>query len=96
MPKIEIHPDSDFPIQNLPYGVFSTTSDPSPRIGTRLGDWVIDLSILDHENLFGRRYGLFDASSLNRFIAAGREVWREIRQRLIRLAGEKQASLKKE
>lgn len=96
MPKIEIHPDSDFPIQNLPYGVFSTTSDPSPRIGTRLGDWVIDLSILDHENLFGRRYGFFDDSSLNRFMAAGREVWREIRQRLIRLAGEEQVYLKKD
>lgn len=96
MPKIEIHPDSDFPIQNLPYGVFSTTSDPSPRIGTRLGDWVIDLSILDHENLFGKRYGFFDDSSLNRFMAAGREVWREIRQRLIKLLGEEQASLKKE
>lgn len=96
MPKIEIHPDSDFPIQNLPYGVFSTTSDSSPRIGTRLGDWVIDLSILDHENLFGRRYGFFDDSSLNRFMAAGREVWWEIRQRLTRLLEEEQASLKKE
>lgn len=96
MPLIEVHPESDFPIQNLPYGVFSTASDPSPRIGTRLGDWVIDLSILDHENVFGTRYGFFDDASLNRFMAAGRDVWREIRQRLTKLLRENQAPLKKE
>lgn len=96
MPLIEIHPDTVFPIQNLPYGVFSTASDPSPRIGTRLGDWVIDLSVLDHESLLDRRYGFFDDASLNRFMAAGREVWREIRQRLTKILGEEQASLKKE
>ena len=93
---IDIHPNTDFPIQNLPYGIFSTASDPSLRVGTRLGDWVIDLSILDHENAFGMRYGFFDDSSLNRFMAAGRDVWREIRQRLTKLLGENQASLKKE
>ncbi|GAB4404592.1 MAG: fumarylacetoacetase [Anaerolineales bacterium] len=96
MPLIEVHPESDFPIQNLPYGVFSTASDPSPRIGTRLGDWVIDLSILDHENVFGARYGFFDDASLNRFMAAGRDVWREIRQQLTKLLRENQAPLKKE
>lgn len=96
MPLIQVHPDSDFPIQNLPYGVFSTAADPSPRIGTRLGDWVIDLSVLDHEDLFDRRYGFFDDSSLNRFMAAGHDVWREIRQRLTRLVGEEQASFKQE
>lgn len=96
MPLIEIHPDSDFPIQNLPYGVFSTNENPSPRIGTRLGDFVIDLAILDNENAFGKRYGFFADVSLNRFMAAGRDVWREIRQRLTRLVGEEQVSLKKE
>ena len=96
MPLIEIHPDSDFPIQNLPYGVFSTNENPSPRIGTRLGDFVIDLAILDNEDAFGKRYGFFADVSLNRFMAAGRDVWREIRQRLTRLVGEEQVSLKKE
>jgi len=96
MPLIEVHPDSDFPIQNLPYGVFSTKTDPSLRIGVRLGEWVIDLSILDHEGLLGARYGFFDDSSLNRFMASGRDVWREIRQRLTGILGEDSASLKKE
>lgn len=96
MIKIEIHPDSDFPIQNLPYGIFSTKQNPSPRVGTRLGDFVVDLSMLDDNNAFGKHYGFFADASLNRFMASGRDVWREIRQRLTRLLGEKQASLKVE
>ncbi|MCZ2123534.1 MAG: hypothetical protein LC108_14850, partial [Anaerolineales bacterium] len=39
---IEVSQNSDFSLQNLPYGVFSTKHDPRPRIGTRLGDTVID------------------------------------------------------
>lgn len=93
---IEIPPDSDFPIQNLPYGIFSTKENPSPRVGTRLGDWVIDLAFLDEEKLFGRQYGFFADSSLNRFMAAGRETWREIRQRLTDLMDRTNPPVKKE
>ena len=96
MPLIQINKDSDFPIQNLPYGIFSTKENPSPRVGTRLGDIVIDLAMLDDHGMFGKRYGFFADASLNRFMAAGREVWREIRQRLMRLAGEEHASLTRE
>lgn len=96
MPFIDTHPDTDFPIQNLPFGVFSTNANPRPRVGTRLGDFVVDLSVLDEENLLGKRHGFFADSSLNRFMASGREVWREMRQRLVRILGEEQASFKKE
>ncbi|MBL8062760.1 MAG: fumarylacetoacetase [Anaerolineales bacterium] len=96
MNLIQVHPDSDFPIQNLPYGIFSTQANPDPRVGTRLGDFVIDLALLDNESLFGKQYAFFADSSLNRFMSAGRETWRDIRQQLTRLLGEEQASLKKE
>ncbi|KAA0269757.1 MAG: fumarylacetoacetase [Chloroflexi bacterium] len=96
MPFIDIHPDTDFPIQNLPFGVFSTNANLRPRVGTRLGDFVVDLSVLDEENLLGKRHGFFADSSLNRFMASGREVWREMRQRLVRILDEEQASFKKE
>ena len=33
-------PETDFPIQNLPYGVFSTTSNTQPRCGVAIGDKV--------------------------------------------------------
>ncbi|KAA0266601.1 MAG: fumarylacetoacetase [Chloroflexi bacterium] len=90
---IEVPPDSDFPIQNLPYGIFSTKANPSPRVGTRLGDWVIDLAFLDEEKLFGKQYGFFADAALNRFMAAGRDVWRVIRQRLTELLSEGSASV---
>ena len=93
---IEVHPESDFPIQNLPYGIFSTQSNSSPRVGTRIGDWVVDLSMLDEEKKIGRQYGFFADPTLNRFMSAGREVWREIRQQLIGLLSSDNSPIKKE
>lgn len=91
---IEVNPESDFPIQNLPYGIFSTKTNPSPRAGTRIGDWVVDLAVLDSEKLFDKQYGFFNAPTLNQFMSAGREAWREIRQRLIGLLGGDNSPLK--
>lgn len=88
MSFIEISPESDFPIQNLPYGVFSTKENLTPRIGTRLGDFVVDLAFLDEQKLFDQQYGFFADSSLNRFMSAGREVWTKIRRRLTDLLSE--------
>ena len=56
---IEVNPELDFPIQNLPYGVFSTKSIPTPRVGTRIGDFVVDLAVVDEENLFDKQCGFF-------------------------------------
>ncbi len=38
---IDVSPQSDFPIQNLPYGSFSTTVHGKRRVGVALGDWVM-------------------------------------------------------
>jgi fumarylacetoacetase len=40
---VEVPDDSDFPIQNLPFGVFSTGDDPRPRVGIAIGNSVLDL-----------------------------------------------------
>ena len=40
---IDVAPDSHFPIQNLPYGVFSAKDGLAPRIGVAIGDYVLDL-----------------------------------------------------
>ena len=42
----------EFPIQNLPYGVFSTASATSPRVGVAIGDKVLDLAALAAKGLF--------------------------------------------
>lgn len=82
---IEVHPESDFPIQNLPYGIFSTRANPHARVGVRIGEWVVDLAMLDEEKLFEKQYGFFADSTLNHLMSVGREVWREVRQSLIGL-----------
>ena len=40
MSWISVAPDSHFPLQNLPYGVFSTASQPQHRVGVAIGDQV--------------------------------------------------------
>lgn len=41
-----------FPIDNLPYGVISTTDDPTPRCATALDNDAIDLSALERDGYF--------------------------------------------
>ena len=45
--------DSHFPIQNLPYGVFTTPANYAPRVGVAIGDLVLDLSVLEQAGLIG-------------------------------------------
>ncbi len=85
---IEVAPDSHFPIQNLPYGVFRPGAGRPPRVGVALGESVVDLAVLDEagvlpEGVGGR--GFFARSSLNAFLAAGRPVWRATRRALMDL-----------
>lgn len=42
---LPVREDSDFPIQNIPFGVFLTREDVI-TIGTRIGDTAIDLGAL--------------------------------------------------
>jgi fumarylacetoacetase len=85
---IDVPQHSDFPIQNLPYGVFKPSPDSSPRVGVAIGLHVLDLSVLADRGLLGEqaksmRY--FSEGSLNRFMGCGRVVWRETRARITEL-----------
>lgn len=76
---------TDFPLQNLPYGIFSANGK-TPRVGVAIGDMVLDLAVLDEAGLLpAAAKGAFDGDSLNRFIALGKPVWSETRQRLTAL-----------
>lgn len=48
---LDVPPEHDFSLQNLPYGVFSTPHT-QPRVGVAIGDWAVDLSVLADEGLF--------------------------------------------
>src|SRR5690349_9268274 len=79
---VAVAPDSHFPIQNLPFGVFSTDADPTLRVGVAIGDLILDLAVLEDTGLLtadptGSR--VFNRPSLNAFIALGQAIWRETR-----------------
>ncbi|MGK3628893.1 fumarylacetoacetase, partial [Acinetobacter sp. A11] len=48
---IEVSPQSDFTIHNLPYGVFSRANESERQVGVAIGDWVIDLAALEKHGL---------------------------------------------
>ncbi|MBO0775317.1 MAG: fumarylacetoacetase [Actinobacteria bacterium] len=77
---------SPFPLQNLPYGVFSRGSGPA-RVGVAVGDHVLDLAGLAADGLLDGR-GWFAAASLNPFMAAGPAAWHAARARLTQLLTE--------
>lgn len=49
---IEVAPECDFPIQNLPFGVFSRRGSVSKHLGVAIGDQVLDLSLAAAKGLF--------------------------------------------
>lgn len=79
-------PDCDFPIQNLPYGVFSVGIE-SPRCGVAIGNSILDLAECETRGLLDAG-GTFSAPQLNDFIALGRATWDRIRADLTRLLAE--------
>jgi fumarylacetoacetase len=81
---VDVDPASDFPIQNLPYGVFSTDVDPSPRVGIAIGAYVLDLALLEVSGLLkpDGADSVFARSSINAFMALGPSVWSQTRARI--------------
>ncbi|MFV2071452.1 MAG: fumarylacetoacetase, partial [Thermoanaerobaculales bacterium] len=86
---VDIPAGSDFPIHNLPYGVFRPDAEAEPRIGVAIGEQVLDLAVLAENGILaGAKLGdgaVFREPTLNAFMAAGRPAWREAREVLTRL-----------
>ncbi|RMG69242.1 MAG: fumarylacetoacetase [Calditrichaeota bacterium] len=89
---VPVEPESHFPLQNLPYGVFRRRSGGEARVGTAIGDYVLDLSVLEEQGLFQAaglgQDGIFARPSLNRFMSMGRPVWQAVRATLQHLLRE--------
>ncbi|CAO2613910.1 Fah [Lemmus lemmus] len=97
MSYIPVPEDSDFPIQNLPYGVFSTQSHPKPRIGVAIGDQILDLSVIKHlftGPVLSKHQHVFDETTLNSFMGLGQAAWKEARASLQDLLSASQARLR--
>jgi fumarylacetoacetase len=81
---INVPVNSDFPIQNIPFGVFLTKEDVI-TIGTRIGDSAIDMGALQQLGYFEGielTDDIFMQDTLNDFISDGKKTWRLVRNRL--------------
>ena len=80
---IDVAPDSHFPIQNVPFGIFKPAQGPA-RVGVAIGDFVLDLSVLEEAGHFGsaefQGRTVFSEDALNAFLALGRPAWRKARE----------------
>ncbi|UOO92472.1 fumarylacetoacetase [Vitreoscilla stercoraria] len=80
---LNIAPDSDFSMHNLPYGVFCPPQQ-SARVGVAIGEYVLDLSVLETAGLLPihTQPPVFKQDSLNAFIELGAGAWQDLRDRL--------------
>ena len=88
--------NTDFPIQNIPFGVFLTRDD-IITIGTRIGDYAIDLGALHQLGYFEGiplTDDIFLQDTLNDFISDGKKTWRLVRNRIAEIFDENNTSLK--
>ncbi|GLB49216.1 fumarylacetoacetase [Neptunitalea lumnitzerae] len=84
---IPVAEGSDFPIQNIPFGVFLTRDDVI-TIGTRIGDTAIDLGALHQLGYFEGiplTDDIFLQDTLNDFISDGQQTWRAVRSRISKI-----------
>ena len=84
---VEINPNSDFSIHNIPFGIYKSANG-SIQPGSALGDYVIDLNYLHAEFFFSELElpdDIFSHSTLNNFIGLGRKKTGAVRKRIIEL-----------
>lgn len=90
---IPVSSDSPFPIQNLPFGVFAR-KDGSKHCGCAIGDYILDLTILEEEGFFDFNRRVFDTPSLKKFMSQGRRAWKSTRQKISELLREDNPTLR--
>ncbi len=80
------HPDSGFPIQNLPFGVFSVGDGPK-RVGVAIGEQILDLTALEATGTLmpGGETRVFDQGTLNPLMAMPQVIWSQTRAAIANL-----------
>ena len=92
---VEVPSDSDFPIQNLPLGIFKTDSL-APRVGVRIGNSILDLKtlhVLGYLDNLPFTLDLLDASTLNGLMRKGKLASRRLRDRISDLLNKENTEL---
>jgi fumarylacetoacetase len=75
-------PETQFPLNNLPYGVFST-QDTDPRCGVAIGDMILDLQAAEEADLIDLGTGpVFDVPFWNEVMELGPVAWADLRRQI--------------
>lgn len=80
---VNVPEGSDFPIQNLPYGIFDDGQ--GIRAGVAIGEQIFDLAAAAEKGLFdGISFDskVFSTNTLNDFMSCGKSVWTAVRERI--------------
>lgn len=92
---VQYLPDHPFPIQNLPYAVFSTSSNAEHRCATAIGDYVVDLKQLAGAGVFTEAVAAaFQKPTLNEFMSLGYDAWLTTRKTLTQLFSSSESTLR--
>ena len=79
---------TDFPLNNLPCGVFSV-GDEAPRCGVAIGDYILDIAALEAEGLLTLAdHPVFDVPFWNEFMELGLEAWADFRAQVTAMLAE--------
>ena len=94
---IKVDAASDFPIQNLPYGVFETARG-DIHVGVAIGDSILDCTVLEElgflSNQLPTHVRAFQSGTLNVFMSLGSKFWKPVRQRIQELLRDDHAELR--
>jgi fumarylacetoacetase len=79
-------PGADFPIQNLPFGVFRPAPGQAPRVGVAIGDQIVDVAAASaaFDGLAAEAAKACSATSLNQLMSLGPQTWSALRLALSR------------
>jgi fumarylacetoacetase len=90
---IEVPAGSDFPIQNLPFGIIRPKGQ-KPRAAVAIGEYALDLYALANAGLLEVSPKKLERDSLNSFIGLGKPVWRAVRNRISELLRDNNPTLR--
>ncbi len=88
------HPGTDFPVQNLPFGVFLRSGADTPSIGVAIGDAILDLRRAAQAGLLSALHTevveACQKTALNMLMSLGSQASTSLRAQLSRLLSEEQ------
>ena len=95
---VNVDENSDFPIQNIPFGIYSPKGGGDLHVATAIGDYVLDLAYLDEAGYFEgteiEGTEVFHEPTLNAFMSLGRKAWKDTRKVISRILSESNNTLR--